>query len=265
MPPTISENFQSRSFTLGRQAVRELEWDIVGVETEDDEQTVAALLTATAPAAYLGLLLDSVNADPQGGGVWKGYARYATIEDDNEYQFDTGGGSQRITQGVPVASYAPPGATAPDFQGAINVSEDRVEGVDIVVPAFEWTETVRMSFASTSEFEDFQDVCYQLTGRTNDATFRRKAEGEVLLQQVTGGKRGDELASITFRFAASPNLTGLSLGDITGIDKGGWEYLWVHYAEFEDLAGLAIAKRPSSVHVVRVYESGDFSALGIGT
>jgi len=39
---------------------------------------------------------------------------------------------------------------------------------------------------------------------------------------------------IAFKFAASPNATDLTVGDITGIEKKGWEYLWVRYADAED-------------------------------
>lgn len=267
MPATISEAPTSRSFTLGQQTVRELQWTIVSATVDDDEEVeVYDLLNATAPATYRGLLLDSVNADPQGNGVWKAYARYVNLENDDEFTFDTGGGSQRITQSLAtISSYAPPGFTAPNFQGAIGVSEDAVEGVDIIIPAFEWTETHRFNFATVDDFYDYQDICYALTGRTNQATFRRKAAGEVLILQISGGKRGDDLAQITFRFAASPNQTGLSVGSISGITKAGHDYLWVRYADYVDSAGLALVKRPVACYVERVYPPGDYTQLNIGT
>ena len=80
-----------------------------------------------------------------------------------------------------------------------------------------------------------------------------------------GSKRGDEDWEITFRFAASPNKTGLTVGDITGIDKKGWEYMWVRYADAEDATAKAIVKKPVAVYIEKVYEEGDFSQLGIGT
>lgn len=39
----------------------------------------------------------------------------------------------------------------------------------------------------------------------------------------------------------------------------------VRYAEAEDAAAKAIVKRPVAAYVEKVYEEGDFAALGIGT
>ena len=52
---------------------------------------------------------------------------------------------------------------------------------------------------------------------------------------------------------------------ITGISKKGWEYMWVRYADSEDAAAKAIVKKPVAVYIERVYEEGNFAALGIGT
>ncbi len=55
------------------------------------------------------------------------------------------------------------------------------------------------------------------------------------------------------------------MGDIIGISKEGWEYLWVRYAYAEDAVAKALVKKPQAVYVESVYEQGDFSGLGIGT
>ena len=65
--------------------------------------------------------------------------------------------------------------------------------------------------------------------------------------------------------SASPNQTGLTVGDITNIDKKGWEYLWVYFEDKEDSAAKMLVKRPIAVYVEKVYEDGDFSQLGAGT
>jgi len=82
---------------------------------------------------------------------------------------------------------------------------------------------------------------------------------------ASGSKRGQEDWEITFRFAASPNVTGLVIGDIRGINKKGWEYLWVRYTDDEDAAAKTLVKRPIAAYVEQVYPYGDFSGLGIGT
>ena len=85
---------------------------------------------------------------------------------------------------------------------------------------------------------------------------------------ASGSKRAqvgeEEDWEITYRFAGSPNVTGLSIGPISGISKKGWEYLWVRYADQEDTTAKALVKRPIAAYVERVYESGNFAALGLG-
>ena len=55
------------------------------------------------------------------------------------------------------------------------------------------------------------------------------------------------------------------MGDITGIDKKGWEYLWVQYADDVDAVKKQLIKKPVAVYIEKVYESALFSALGIGS
>ncbi len=55
------------------------------------------------------------------------------------------------------------------------------------------------------------------------------------------------------------------MGNITGIDKKGWEYMWVRYADAEDAAAKAIVKKPVAVYSEKVYKQGNFAGLGIGT
>jgi hypothetical protein len=260
MPAVISESYQSRPFSLGQQPGRELVYDIVGT---DDESEVETLLLSTSATVYLGLVRESASAEPQGGGVWKGYVRYTRFN-DSEYTFDTGGGTNRITQSLAtVNSYAPTSLVAPNFQGAIGVSDDRVEGAEVPGRNYQFTETHR--FADGSVNSTFKSTLFSLTGRYNNATFKGFSAGECLLLAVTGSKRGDEDWSLTYRFACSPNITGLTVGTITGISKLGWHYLWVRYADFEDSLAYAVVKRPVAAYVERVLEPGDFSLLGIGT
>ena len=61
---------------------------------------------------------------------------------DYKFAFDTTGGRQKITQSLQtIHKYAPPGKTAADHKGAIGVTDHGVEGCEIVVPKFSWSET----------------------------------------------------------------------------------------------------------------------------
>ena len=98
------------------------------------------------------------------------------------------------------------------------------------------------------------------------ASFKGMAAGECLFLGAAGSQRGSgEDWEINFRFAGSPNRTGITIGTITGIAKKGWEYLWVEYEAEEDSSANRIVKRPVAAHVEKVYEEGDFSILEIGT
>ena len=105
---------------------------------------------------------------------------------------------------------------------------------------------------------------FNLTGKVNASGFKGFAKGEVLFLGASGSKRGLDDWEITFRFAASPNVAGLSLGSIGGIAKEGWQYLWVRFIDDEDPTAKALIKRPVAAYVEQVYPYGNFANLGIG-
>jgi hypothetical protein len=66
---------------------------------------------------------------------------------------------------------------------------------------------------------------------------------------------------ITYRFSYSPNLTNQTIGDITGIAKKGWEYLWVRFQD--DESNSTPIKEPASAHVERVYDTTTVLSLDL--
>jgi len=140
------------------------------------------------------------------------------------------------------------------------VTTDSVEGTDITVPVYAFTETHYIPDALVTAA--YKATLFSLTGRTNKSTFKGFQPGEVLFLGATGTKRGTDDWEITFRFAASPNVTGITIGDIQNIAKGGWSYLWVRYSDAE--SEQVLVKQPIAVYVEQVYEEGEFSGLGIG-
>ena len=246
-------------------------------------------LRANAPDYYRGHFRQRLDCQPLGNGWWLGSASYASPavnsqgDEDNQQSpnlfpatvaFDTSGGTEHITQAyLPFDGsaafgfngeyrYAKQGQTAPDYKGAINVSGDSVNGLDVVVPAFNFTETwtVPTVFLTNT----YVSTLYQLTGKTNAAQFRVFQAGECLfLGARCEATRGDFKTSITFSFSARPNATNQKIGDITVSTKKGWQYLWIEYESSVDNANLI--KRPKYVYVDDIYGSGDFSLLRIGT
>lgn len=265
MPITVSEKWESRETTVGESPSVDLIYIVRGT---DSDVAAKAALAATSPVLYDGLVRQSLHIERIAEDIWEGSVRYGELQPpetgDSTYQFDTGGGTQHITQSLQtVGRYAPPGKTAPNFQGAIGVTHDNVEGVDITVPVYNFSETHYIPTALVTLA--YKAALFYLTGKVNDAPFRGFAPGEVLFLGASGSKRGQDDWEITFRFAASPNVTNLTIGNITGINKKGWEYLWVRYADDEDTAAKVLVKKPIAAYVEQVYQYGDFSGLGIGT
>jgi hypothetical protein len=272
MPVTVAEKFASRA---GDNSSIDLLYVVSGT---DDDVAARTALASSAPATYSGLVRDddSVHVEPVGAGVWDGKVRYikpsyqAPATGDASFSFDTTGGTQHITQSKQTISKTAASGTAPDFGGAIGVTQDSVEGVDLTIPVFTFSLTRYTAAANMSQ--TYIGQLYSLTGKVNSAPWTVNVDGvqltfavgEALFLGASGGKRRSENDwEIGFRFAASPNATNLTIGSITVPSKKGWEYLWVRYEDAEDETAQAIVKRPVAAYVEKVYDEGNFALLGI--
>jgi hypothetical protein len=267
MPVNVQEKFESRQSTSGDNSQAELAYIISGT---DDDIVAKNSLAGAAPALHDGLVRLALQIEPVGPGMWDGTVRYGKAENqqsqagESSFSFDTGGGSQHITQSIATVNKYTASGTAPDFKGAIGVTSDNVEGVDITVPVYNFFETHYIAPADVDDL--YKGVIFNLTGKVNNAPFRGLAAGECLFLGASGSRRGrgaDDPWEITYRFAGSPNRTNLSIGGISGIAKKGWEYLWVRYQDAVDYVSNNLVKQPLAVYIEKVYEEGDFSTLGI--
>jgi len=274
--PTLTEKIDSRELVAGERPSATLHYFIDG--TASDLVARSTLLAGT-PLVYDGLLRSESSVEPivvdttTDTGRWAGTVRYTAPQAQpipvggSTFSFDTAGGTQHITQSLEtVASHAAPGLVpgAPNFRGAIGVGDAAggVEGVDITVPVFNFTETHVLADATVTHA--YRGTLFQLTGKVNSAPFKGLDAGECLFLGASGTKRADEQWELTFRFAASPNRTSITVGGMTGIAKKGWEYLWVRYADVEDQVSHTLVKQPLAAYIEKVYDEADFGALGIG-
>ena len=194
--------------------------------------------------------------------------------------WDASGGEEHITQALFQRDFPATSGDKNVYKNAIGVTKDSIEGVDAIFPQFSWTE----QYTFTAAFADFayaKNVVAPLTGKTNDASFRTFDEGEVLFMGATATRRGYERIEVTFKFSASPNAAEIYVtpepdpldpdADVPIIvyEKQGHEYLWCTYVEKETPADDDLPARmiwePRSAHVATIYDTGDFSTLGIGT
>ena len=277
MSVTCTERFESRRLRTGDEATLELVWTVQGT---DDEGEAHVSVLAPAPEQYQPsaelprLFRQSVRIEPLGPEMWLasvlydrrfevtiiggGLARIAGSESNES--FETGGGTQRITQSLrTVQRYG----DAPDHQGAIGVSQSQVEGTDIVIPTFSWSETHYFAQLPWS----YRRLLSDLSGTVNERSFRGFEPGEVLFRGASGSRRGDtndQPWEVSFSFSASANVTDLAVGDVTGIEKRGFEYLWIRYQAADDEVSGSRVQRPVGAYVEQVYATADFSRLGIG-
>ena len=254
--------------------------DDVQLHADCNQRISGSLSRWQYPGANVRLMAESYSVDYLGDDAWHVEIQYSKEGADDDQpnplrrsrSFDTSGGMQHITQAQATGSGGtldfekryPPEAT--NMSGAIGVDDNGVNGVDIVVPALTWTETydVKSTYVTSAYIKSVA----ALTGTTNDAAFRTFEAGEVLFLGASGSQewdsqKGDGPWTLSFKFVASKNITGQTIGSITGVEKRGHEYLWVRYES--SVSGSDLVKKPKYVYVNTVYREGDFSGLGIGT
>ena len=307
MAITWVEDSTSRSatiFRLGRKdaSTRTRVFNVFGTTDEDAlHASCNSAISSSYPYwTYPGqplvkLRAESYAVEHQGDDAWKVTINYEKIGADDATQtaplkrarsFDTSGGTQHITNALQVKNstgtvtdsgervYGPSGLDdGATMKGAINVDDNGVNGVDIVVPSFQFQESYDVPLSVLTDA--YIRKLGELTGTVNDASFRGFKAGEVLFIGASGShewddQRGNGPGTITFKFVASPSagdgktLLPLKVGDINNIAKGGHEYLWVRYATVADTSKNQITRQPIAVYVNRVYKDGDFSQLKIG-
>lgn len=278
--PNIYEKHVSRPWVVdAKTASITREFVVTGTT---DETEVYELVLAATTVIYDNLVRRTMQADPQGGGIWFVSVEYGTIDPQQavdsatpvepvqpgleaplgpSFSFDTSGGTVHITQSRSTRSMTlSTGAAAPDNAQAIGLTKDRVEGCDIHAPQLQWQLEVQRANCTGQYLMGL----FANTGKVNYAApFRGFAQGELLYLGATGRFTQRERWTITHKFAANLNQINLAVGGgITVADKRGWDYLWIGYAP--ETVGNKLLNVPKAAYVEVVYPTGDFAQLGIG-
>lgn len=274
------EDGESRQATImrrGKNATSTYQKSYKVFGTADDTELHAAINQQISTVGYgwqypgvpgASLFVESYSVSYLGDNAWQVTISYEKKGAEPAEQtplkrarsFDTTGGTQHITQGESETIFG----GGPSFQKAINVDDNGVNGVDIVVPQLQWTETYDVPNAYVTD-SYIKGVATQ-TGRVNSSAFRGFEAGEVLFVGCSGSQEWDDQKgrgpwSLSFKFVASPNVTNQPVGDMS-VNKKGHEYLWVRYETAEESS--ALIKKPKHAYVNKVYKDGNFLALGIG-
>jgi hypothetical protein len=248
-----------------------------------DRPTARIYAAGATPVIAGGLWRQNIEVTNVGHDIWDvdvTYGPYGKKEQqsgDFKWGFDSTGGTKHITQGIRhvdgfFCDASMDGFDSNPYDGSINVNENNeVEGVDVIDKAFKWTENRQLELADFAW--SYAQIIDQLTGTVNDAPFRGFEEGSVLFEGAQGqfSAKDPTVFDVTYHFNRSRPITdggpGSTIGDsvhgIKNIEKKGWEYLWVHYITVNGTKELG--KKAWTAYVEQVYDSGDFSLLGIGT
>jgi hypothetical protein len=231
-------------------------------------------LLAAAPLGLSATIID-IDATQEGTGQrWNITATWEVPEyraDDGEtppdsvpWSFDTTGGTTHINASRSITGhYVASGVTSVTPGGAIgDDGKGQVNGCDIVAPAcrFEVVNTYTLSAFSPSSLM----AAYRLTGKGNSSSLTVTvgvgksftfATGEALFAGVRANydpRSGN--VQIYCTFLGSANASSISIGDVSGIDKPGHDYLEVKSEDKKDETSGKMIKTVSEVIIHRVYE-----------
>lgn len=261
MAATATEKFRGSSGDLTSHNITY--W----VEGALDDIDALQAVDAVAPVTYDGLTKDNFRyTEQRWPDLWEvevSYSKKTKQPPDTgavEYAFEIGVSGQKIYTAYSDSKSTDPAYSAIDYQKAINVDRDgNVQGVDVQIPV----STFSVSYYPTAAIvtSGYQKTVRDLVGKVNDATFYSHAAGEVLFTGCSGRARNVTDWELTFSFAVSPNRTNVLIGSVPAFNIQGWQVLWVTY-EQQVAAGKFVPK-PIQANIATVYESGDFTVLGI--
>lgn len=173
--------------------------------------------------------------------------------------WDTTGNTERIYQALEETAY--PQGTAPSMEGAINVSGNSVEGIDVVRPSMRYSETWILP-ASVALSDGFVGAVHRLTGTVNNAKFRVFEAGESLFMGGRCQWQGDQpYAPVTFEFECRPNEDWYAHGIGFTVPKEGWEYVWIKYDDV--VSGSTLIRRPKYVYKNKVFNKKNWFNEGL--
>lgn len=226
--------------------------------------------TVGNPPSIGSLVLDDISAEETIINVWECVARWKTYAmrsrpatGESQFSFEMGFEPAKIM-------YAPGGMTVYKKSGVSDWTPQMLndrgdgetpEGVEVPEPTYKESETHWIPTSSLTTA--YRNSLKSLVGKTNNAAFKGWAAGEVLLEGVSGTRRGADDSEVTFRWAVRENQTGLTIGSVTGVNKEGWQYVWPR-SQIVRNSNAPASTQITHVCIATVFGSGNFSQLNIG-
>ena len=257
MPATVTEQ-PGREITRrnGVDTAKRKYW----INDAADEADALTALLAFAPTTIGSLARDQITIteiiDPNGaGGLFEAMVEWNVPRVTSlaaRRSFRTTGLTRRILQSLETVHAS---SGAPDHGGAIGVTADGVDGCDI--DGSETEMTLTFTIATSAAGVSYVDQLEALLQHTNDATWRDFSAGVVRFCGYSLDDQEDLTTVVTLSFKLAANVASTTLGGFT-FAKAGHDYVWPLVRQQDGGTFLTEA-----VYVERVYESGDFTLLGV--
>lgn len=277
--PTYGERLMGNGGNLkglGRKYVV----DVAG--SADPEQDVVSWVLSNAPSTLAGLVLNDITLEenPEVADLYEATAQYGTYgesptfpSDSLEYRFNFQAQGGHFYQSLATILYStasgsnsdPAAVGARAFGGALNViyengKPSRNEGVEVQPPPETFTLAYYPVNATVSG--SYQTTIEGICGTVNNATYKGRSAGSLMLVRATGGVRTGDDWSIEFGFGYVANQTNIPVGDdIVVTAKDGLDLLCPFYNDKIDAGSLI--KSPFQATVERVWYRSNFSGLAL--
>jgi hypothetical protein len=250
-----------------------------------DHEEVYAAIALNSPDVFDTYQLREISCVPQGGGVWLCESLYGfgpelltdtpttpltPVLDSPlgpDYTFDLTAKTAHITQSIAtVESVASGGGAAPNFQKAIGVDRDRVNGTEAFYGYLEFTRFVEISPLTLRILQSWKN----LVGRTNSVAWGGFGAQECLYLGCVPKCMTGAVWQIWHKFAAGETWnTGdprlIVSPSITMSQKKPFDYLWAAYQYGNDAVASRIVQTPAAAYIEQVQFTGDFTILGLGS
>lgn len=239
---------------------------------DTDETAIKAHIDANVPATYNGLTKKSVSIKDDGKpDAWRADVKYGSISPDSEGGGGAGSGTNPFERSLQIsggnttilAKFALEEDVFPiaaDKVGkAINLDANGViQGVDIISPTVTFTE--RHTWPTATINDAYVAALMENTTKVNDAAWRGLPAGCVMFQTFNlDWTVGNGKVDIVYNFAYEPPIVNEDIAGIAGVNKDGWDVLWVRTVE-QKVAGV-IQPKTLSVHVNQVYPRINFPVV----
>lgn len=278
----VTERQESRTNETGPTGPHERVYDVDG--TDDYDLATLAVDAAIDPTID-GRPLQKIRLEPIGHEMWLAVARWQVLPSGGIVVPSTGeirisgrtsGGRKHITQAKEhletVGHPAVDPASYPNHNGALNVTEDGVDGVEIFESVDEFIIT---RWIADADFAAARAADFKVKNRMNDALWRGYEPGELFYRGMSYSYRQSHNDwQCDYEFSARPNEEDVKVfkhgADPTDWVKlpfvRGWDYIWVEYRDVVNnpfTPDAVKARQPMFAHSARVYDTADFTLLGL--